>query len=72
MVWSNDLGRVNGGKGYRVVDRLDCYAAVWGVDSVYPGQNGVCAQQPLLMALRLILIIGRAAKYIIDGGPRFK
>ena len=28
-------------------------------------------QQPLLLALRQILIVNRAAKYIIDGGSKF-
>ena len=37
MVRSNDPGRVYRGKGYRVIDRLDCSTAVWGVDGVYPG-----------------------------------
>ena len=29
-------------------------------------------QQPLLLALRLILIVNRAAQYIVDGGSRFR
>ena len=72
MVWSNDLGRVNKGKGYRVVNRLDCSAAVWGMDGVYLGPDDGCAQQPLLLVLRLILIVSRATQYIVDGGPRFR
>ena len=72
MVWSNDPGRVNRGKGYRVVDQLDCSTAIWGMDGVYPGSDGGCAQQPLLLALKLILIISRAAQCIVDGGSRFR
>ena len=72
MVWSNDPGRVNGGKGYGVVDRLDCSTAVWGMDRVYPGLDGGCVQQPLLLVLKLILIVNRAAQYIVDGGSRFR
>ena len=72
MVWSNDPGRVNMGKGYRVVNRLGCPATVWGVDGVYPSPDGGCTQQPLLLALRLILIISRAAQYVVCSGPRFR
>ena len=42
------------------------------MDLVYPGPEGGCAQHPLLLALRLILIVNRAAQYIVDGGSRFK
>ena len=57
-----------GGKGYGAVDRLDYFAADWSVDCVYPGSDGGCAQHALLLALRLILIVNRAAQYIVDGG----
>ena len=72
MVWDNDPKWVNGGKGYGAVDRLDYSATVWGVDRVYPGSDGGCAQQSLLLALRLVLIVSRATQYIVDGGSRFK
>ena len=72
MVSNNDLRRVNGGKGYGAVDRLDCSAVDWSVDCVYPGPGGGCAQHALLLALRLILIISQVAQYIVDGGSRFK
>ena len=42
------------------------------MDRVYSGPDGGCAQQPLLMALRLILIVSRATQYIVDGWPRFR
>ena len=29
-------------------------------------------KQPLLLALRLILIVSRVTQYIVDGGSRFK
>ena len=61
-----------GGKGYGAVDRLDYFAADWSVDCVYPRSDGGCAQHALLLALRLILIVNRAAQYIVDGGPRFR
>ena len=72
MVWSNDPGWVNGGKGYGAFDRLDCSTAVWSVDCVYPGPDGGCAQQPLLLVLRLILIFSLVAQYIVNGGLGFK
>ena len=42
------------------------------MDRVYPGPNGGWAQQPLLLALRLILIVSRATQYIVDGWSRFR
>ena len=42
MVWGYELGRVNRGKGYRSVDRLDCSAVVRDVDGVYPGLDYGC------------------------------
>ena len=51
-----------GGKGYGAVDRLDYFVAVWVVDRVYPGLDSDCVQQLLLLLpLRLILIVSRAA-----------
>ena len=42
------------------------------MDGVYLDPDGGCAQQPLLLGLRLILIVSQAAQYIVNGGPRFK
>ena len=72
MVWNNDPGRVNRGKGYGVVDRLDHSIADSSMDRVYPGQDSDCLQHALLLALRLILIVSRATQYIVDGGPRLR
>ena len=72
MVWSNDPRRVNRGKGYRVVDWSDYSAAVWGVDGVYLGPGGGCGQQPLLLALRLILIVSRFTQYVVYGASWFR
>ena len=72
MVWSNDPGQVNKGKGYKVVNWLDWPAAIWDVDGAYPGLDCGYTQQPLLLVLRLILIFNRAAKYVVYSGPRFK
>ena len=71
-MWSNDLKRVNREKGYRAVDRLDCSTAVWDVDGVYSGLDSGCTQQPFLLSLRLILIVNRAAQYVVYGGSRFR
>ena len=72
MVWSNDPGQVNRGKGYKVVNWLDCPDAIWDVDGAYPGPNCGYTQQHLLLVLRLILIVNRAAKSVVYGEPRFK
>ena len=72
VLWSYDPRRVNMGKGYKAVDRLDCSTAVWDMDGVYPGPDCGCTQQPLLLALRLILIVSRFAQYIVYGGSWFR
>ena len=72
MVLSNESGRVYRGKGYKAVDRLDCFVVVWDVDGVYPGPNYGCTQHPFLLALRLILIVNRAAQDVVYDGPRFR
>ena len=41
MVWGDNSGRVNGRKGYGVVNRLYCFAVIRGTDGVYPGSNCV-------------------------------
>ena len=69
MVWSDDNGRVNGRKGYGAVNRLHCFAVIWGTDGVHPGSNYGCLQQLFPLTLRLILVIDWAAQYVIDGGP---
>ena len=61
-----------GGKGYGAIDRMDCFAADWSMDHVYPGSDGGCVQHALLLMLRPILIVNRVAQYIVDGGPRFR
>ena len=72
MVRSNDLGQVYRGKEYKAVDRLDCSDAIWDFYGVYLGPDCGRTQQPLLLALRLILIVNRAAQYVVYGGPRFR
>ena len=72
VVRSNDPGRVNKGRGYRAVNQLDCFAAIWDMDGVHPGPGCGRSQQPPLLALRLILIFNRAAQYVVYGGPRFR
>ena len=72
MVQSNDPGRVNRGKGYRVVNWLDCSTAIWDVDGIHSGSSCGRSQQPPFLALRLILVVNRAAQYVFYGGPRFR
>ena len=71
MVRSNDTGRVNKGKGYRAVNWLDSSTAIWDVDGIHPGSGCGRSQQPHFLALRLILVVNRAAQYVVYGGPRF-
>ena len=61
MVRSNDLGLVNRGKGYRIVNWLDCSTAIWDVDGIHLGSCCGSSQQPPLLALRLILVVNRAS-----------
>ena len=61
MIQSNDPGRVNRGKGYRAVNWLDCSTAIWDVNGVHLGSGCGRLQQPPLVALRLILVVNRAA-----------
>ena len=65
------LDELTGGKdiGSSMI-RLPCCCL--GVDGVYPASDGGCVQQPLLLALRLILIVIRSAQYVVYGRPRFK
>ena len=72
MVQSNDLERVNKGKRYRTINWLDCTTAIWDMDGVHPGSGCGCLQPPPLLAIRLILIVNRAAQYVVYGGPRFR
>ena len=39
IMMSDDLGRVYRWKGYGVVNRLNCCAALRGTDGVYPSSN---------------------------------
>ena len=69
MVWSDDPGMVNGRKGYGAVNRLYCSAIIRGTDGVLAGSNCGCSQQLFPLTLGLILVIGWATQYVIDGGP---
>ena len=72
MVRCNDSGRVNRGKGYGAVNWLDYSATIRDMDGIYPGSGVGRSQQPPLMMLGLILVVDRAAQYVIYGGPRFR
>ena len=72
MVWSNDPGWVNRGKGYRAINWLDYSATIWDVDGVHPGPGCGRSQQPPLLAFRLILIVNQATQYVVYDGSRFK
>ena len=72
MVRCKDPGRVNRGKGYGAVNWLDYSVAIRDVDGIYSGSGVGRSQQPPLMMLGLILVVDRAAQYVIYGGPRFR
>ena len=69
MVWSDIPGRVNGRKGYGVVNRLYHFAVIQGTDGVHPGSNCGCLQHLFPLTIGLILVVDWAAHYVIDGGP---
>ena len=56
-----EYGRVNREKGYRVINWMDCSTAIWDVDGVQLGSGYGRSQQHPLLALRLILVVNRAA-----------
>ena len=60
VVWSNDPRWVNRGKGYRVVDWLDCFAAIWDMDGFHPGSGCGRSQHPSPLELILILVFNQA------------
>ena len=64
---SNDLGRVNGGKGYRVVNRLNCCDVLYGTNGVHPGSDRGCLEHFSPLLFGLILAIGRSPQYKVDG-----
>ena len=66
------LGRVNRGKGYGAVNRLNCFATVWDIDGIHPSSGCGCSQEPSFLALGLILIVNRVAQNVIDGRSRFR
>ena len=64
----DDPSRVYRRKGYGVVNRLNCYAALRGTDGVYPGSDRGCAEHFSPSPFGLVLIIDRASQYEVDGG----
>ena len=72
MERSDDPKRVNRGKGNRAVNLLYCSATIRNMDSIYPGSGYGRLQEPLLLALRQILVVDQATQYVIYGGSRFR
>ena len=67
MVWGDNLRRVNGGKGYGAVNRLYCFVIIRGTDGVHSGPNCGCLQQLFPLTTGLVLVVGWACQYVIDG-----
>ena len=63
----NDPGRVNRGKGYRAVNRLNYCDVLSGVDGVHPGFDRGRPEHFSPMLFGLILDIGRSPQYKVDG-----
>ena len=69
MVWGDNPGRVNGRKGYGAVNRLYCFVVIRGTDGVHSGSNCGCLWQFFSLKIGLILVIGWASQYVINGRP---
>ena len=69
---SDDLGRVYRWKGYGAVNRLNCCVALRGTDSVYPGSDCGCTEHFSSLSFGLVLVIGRASQYEVDGALGFR
>ena len=67
MVWSDNPKRVHGRKGYGAVNRMYCFAVIWGTDGVYPSLNCGCSQQLFPLTNGLILVVSWASQYVVDG-----
>ena len=66
----NDQGRVNRGKGYRVVNRLNYCDVLSGVDGVHPSFDRGRLEHFSPLLFGLILAIGRSPQYKVDGWTR--
>ena len=53
------------------VYRLGFFMSTLRMDIIYPGLNGGGSQEPLLLALQLILVVKRSGQYIVNGESRF-
>ena len=69
MVWGDNPGWVNGRKGYGAVNWLYCFAVIRGTDGVHSGSNYGCSQQLFPLTTRLVLVVGWASLYVVDGRP---
>ena len=65
----NDPGRVNRGKGYKAVNRLNCCDVLSGADGVHPGFDRGCSEHFSPLLFGLILATGRSPQYKVDGWP---
>ena len=60
LMRGNDSGRVNKGKGYRAVNRLNCCDVLSGIDGVHPGSDRGRQEHFSPLLFGLILSIGRS------------
>ena len=65
IVGHNNPIRVDRRKGYEAIYWFGFFMSAFSVDSIYPGLNCGSSQKLLLLALQLILVVRRAAQYIV-------
>ena len=70
VIRGNDPGRVNRGKGYRVVNRLSCSGVLPGADGVYPVSDRGHPKNFSPLLFGLILVIVQFPQYKVDGWSR--
>ena len=69
MVWGDNPGQLNVRKGYGAFNRLYYFVVIQGTDGVHPGSNCGCLQQLFPLMTRLVLVVGWASQFVINGGP---
>ena len=67
IMGNNNLVCVDKRKRYGAIYWLGFFMSSFHVDNIYPGPNRSGSQEFLLVALRLILIVRRAAQYVVCG-----
>ena len=67
LMRGNDPSRVNRGKGYRAINRLNCCDVLLGANGVHPGSDRGRLEHFSPLLFGLILAIVRSPQYKVDG-----